>query len=98
MRVEPPTRTASFILPASNPASLSALRHGFFDLSIKSSTMDSNLARESFMFKCFGPLASAVTKGRFISVSLVVESSILAFSAASLSLCSAMLSFDRSTP
>jgi hypothetical protein len=35
---------------------------------------------------CFGPLASAVINGRLISVDVVEESSILAFSAASFSL------------
>ena len=36
--------------------------------------------------------------GRLIVVSWTAESSILAFSAASFSRCSAILSFDRSTP
>ncbi len=48
--------------------------------------------------RCLGPEASAVMKGRLMSVSIIVESSILAFSAASLSRCSAILSFDRSIP
>jgi len=38
------------------------------------------------MLICFGPLASAVKYGKFISVLEVEESSILAFSAASLTL------------
>ena len=42
-----------------------------------------SLARVRRMSRCFGPLASAVMKGRLICVSWVVESSILAFSAAS---------------
>jgi hypothetical protein len=33
------------------------------------------------MFKCLGPLASAVTNGRLISAVCVVDSSIFAFSA-----------------
>ena len=37
-------------------------------------------------------------KGRFISLSRVEDSSIFAFSAASLSLCRAILSLDRSMP
>jgi len=45
-----------------------------------------------------GPVASAVMKGKFMSVALALESSILAFSAASLSLCSASLSALRSIP
>ena len=48
--------------------------------------------------RCLGPLASAVTKGRLISVSIVVESSCFAFSAASFRRWSAILSFDRSMP
>ena len=52
----------------------------------------------SFSERCFGPEASAVTKGRLISVSIVVESSHFAFSAASFSRWSAILSFERSIP
>jgi hypothetical protein len=48
--------------------------------------------------KCFAPEVSAVIKGRLISVCIVEESSTLAFSAASLSLCSANLSLVRSMP
>ena len=40
----------------------------------------------------------AVMKGRLMVVSCTVDSSILAFSEASLSRCTAILSFDRSTP
>ena len=43
----------------------------------------SSLARVSLMFRCFGPLASAVINGRLMSVSMEPESSIFAFSAAS---------------
>ena len=39
-----------------------------------------------------------MTKGRLISVSSVVQSSHFAFSAASFSRCSAILSFERSIP
>ncbi len=45
---------------------------------------DSNFARVILVTKCFGPLASAVINGRFISVSVEDESSFLAVSAASL--------------
>jgi hypothetical protein len=41
------------------------------------------------MTRCFGPDASAVTYGRLISVEAVEDSSILAFSAASLRRCRA---------
>ena len=45
-----------------------------------------------------GPDASAVIKGRFTSVSMAVDNSILAFSAASFNRCKAILSFLRSIP
>ena len=63
-----------------------------------SSTICSKRARVSFMVRCLGPVASAVMNGRLISVSSSVDSSILAFSAASFSRCSAIWSFERSMP
>ena len=71
------------------PASFSAASNGLRQRSSRSSVICSNLARESFNCKCFGPLASAVMYGRLISVSITVESSILAFSAASRKRCNA---------
>ena len=50
------------------------------------------------MTRCFGPDWSAVMNGRFTSVCIVVESSIFAFSAASLRRCRAWRSFRRSMP
>jgi len=47
---------------------------------------DSNLALVNPILQCFGPLASAVRYGRLISVVVVDDNSILAFSAASLTL------------
>ena len=47
---------------------------------------------------CFGPVLSAVIKGRFISVCAADESSIFAFSAASFNLWSASLSDFKSIP
>ena len=47
---------------------------------------------------CFGPVASAVMKGRLMSVSMTVESSIFAFSAASFRRWSAIRSLLRSIP
>ncbi len=44
----------------------------------------SSLARVSVICRCFGPAASAVMKGRLMSVCIEVDSSHLAFSAASL--------------
>ena len=68
---------------ADTPASLSAILHGSSVRCTSSSTSDSSLARVSLMFRCFGPLASAVMYGRLISVCWLLDSSILAFSAAS---------------
>src|SRR5258708_21630178 len=65
---------------------------------MRCSTSASNLARVSFMVKCLGPEASAVMNGRLISVCVVDDSSIFAFSADSLSRCSASLSRRRSMP
>ena len=48
--------------------------------------------------KCLGPLASAVKKGKLTSVWVDWDNSILAFSAASLSLWMAVLSFETSSP
>ena len=47
---------------------------------------------------CFGPVLSAVINGKLISVCVADDSSILAFSAASFSLCSASLSDFKSIP
>ena len=98
MRVMPPTRTTSLISAADKPASLSACRQGSIVFCTRSSTSASNLARVSFMVRCFGPEASAVMNGRLISVCVVEDSSILAFSADSFSRCKASLSRRRSMP
>ena len=96
--VIPPTRITSSISLALTPASFKADLQGSMLLVIKSSTSDSNFDLVSFTFKCFGPLASAVTKGRFISVWAELESSIFAFSAASFILWRASLSVLKSIP
>ena len=70
-------------------------RHGSMVRSIKGSTSDSNLARVIFIDRCFGPDWSAVMYGRLISVCCELDSSIFAFSAASLRRCSASTSFLR---
>ena len=98
MRVEPPTSTTSSIFEASTPASDSACFVGPIVFCSRSSTSCSNFARVSFICRCFGPVASALMNGRLMSVSITVESSILAFSAASRRRWSAMRSFDRSMP
>ena len=85
MRVMPPTRTTSSISDGFSPASLRAASTGAFVFSIRSATRASSFARVRVTTTCFGPVASAVMYGRLISVWPVPESSILAFSAASLS-------------
>ena len=84
--VIPPTKTTSFISAALNPESFNATSHGLVVLLTKSSTSASSFALVNFIFICFGPVLSAVIKGKLISVCVVDESSIFAFSAASLSL------------
>ncbi len=98
MRVEPPTRMTSSISPGLRPASLSAISIGGRTRWIRSSTSCSNFARVSGRLRCFGPDASAVMNGRLMSVCVVLDSSIFAFSAASLSRCSAIGSLERSMP
>src|SRR5260221_4186591 len=65
---------------------------------MRSPTNCSSLARESVITRCLGPLASAVMKGRLISVCSDEESSILARSAASFKRCNAIRSLRRSMP
>jgi len=80
------------ISAALKPESFNAVLHGGIVFLIKSSTRASNFALVNFILICFGPVLSAVINGKFISVCVVEESSIFAFSAASLSLCKANLS------
>ena len=68
------------------PASDIAFLHGSIVRSTRSLTSSSNLALVKFKFRCFGPDASAVTKGRFISVCFDEESSFFAASPASFNL------------
>ena len=97
-RVIPPTSITSLISEADRPASFIAILHGSTVRSTRSDTRVSNFARVNLMFRCLGPEASAVINGRLMFVSMVVESSIFAFSASSLNLCRAILSFRRSIP
>ena len=60
MRVMPPTRITSLMSETLMPASLMAVRQGAIVRSIRSSTRLSSLARVSLMFRCLGPVASAV--------------------------------------
>ena len=94
----PPTKIISSISATFTPASLMAVRHGPTVRSINSSTRLSNLARVILIARCLGPEASAVIYGKLTSVCWLDESSILAFSAASLRRCSASTSFFKSMP
>ena len=98
MRVIPPTSNTSSISLAVKPASFKAAWQGPIVFSTRPPTNSSNFARNIFITKCLGPLASVVIKGWLISVSMVVDSSILAFSAASFILCKANVSLDKSMP
>ena len=58
----------------------------------------SNCARVNVLTKCFGTPPSAVMYGKLISVEVVLDSSIFAFSAASFRRCIAIGSFVKSIP
>jgi hypothetical protein len=84
--VDPPTSKISSILSLESPESFKHYSQGLIVFLRNSPTKASNLALVTYKLQCFGPDASAVRYGRFISVELVAESSHLAFSAASLTL------------
>ena len=90
--VEPPTRSTFPSSEAVKPASRREFCTGIAVLSVKSAVSSSNLARLSFISRCFGPSAVAVMNGRLISVVVAEESSFFAFSAASFKRCKAILS------
>ncbi len=94
----PPTRITWSIASALMPASLMACFIGPTVFSMRSEVSSLSLARLSVMVMCLGPLASAVMNGRLISVLMALDSSILAFSAASTRRCTAILSWRRSIP
>ena len=96
--VLPPTRRILSMSPALTPASFMALRVGFIVLLIKSTVKSSNLALDRLMSKCSGCPSFMVINGRLICEELVPESSIFAFSAASLRRLMACRSFERSIP
>ena len=100
IRVIPPTKTTSSMSDVDRPASFNAAWQGLIEALIRSPTKDSNFARVSFMTMCKGwpVLPSIEINGWLISVWLDDDSSIFAFSAASLRRCSAILSAVRSTP
>ena len=86
IRVEPPTRRTSSMSDALRPASERALRHGSTVLWMRLSASCSNLALVRVLTRCLGTPSTGMMYGRLISVEVWLESSIFAFSAASLSL------------
>mmetsp|Transcript_69114 Transcript_69114/g.112202 ORF Transcript_69114/g.112202 Transcript_69114/m.112202 type:complete len:209 (-) Transcript_69114:882-1508(-) len=83
IRDMPPTNSTSLMSEVCRPASLSAALHGSLVRSMSPPTSLDSSARVTFMFMCLGPEASAVKKGRLISVLGADDNSHLAFSAAS---------------
>ena len=98
IRVEPPTNNTWWISVGSIPASFNAWRTGVSVLKTKSRVNSSNFALVNVNSKCKGPAAPAEMNGNEICVCIVPDKSFLAFSAASLTRCIAILSFDKSTP
>ena len=96
--VIPPTSITSEIFFKSISESLIACLHGPTVLSIKPEAISSNFALVMLDTRCLGPFASAVIKGKLISVWVTVDNSILALSTSTLSLCSAAGSFFKSIP
>ena len=75
-----------------------ACSNGPRQASTRSAVSSWNLARVSLRSRCLGPVSVAVMNGRLMVVSCTDDSSILAFSAASLRRWRAILSVPRSTP
>ena len=102
IRVEPPTSTTWWmsvrLFWVLAFQSVTALSKGTRSRSTRSEVIRSSSPRVRRCSMWSGPSGVAVMKGRLIVVSRVEESSILAFSAASLSRCMAILSLDRSMP
>ncbi len=97
-RVLPPTRTTSSTFSGGSLASLRASSRGFLHFSTSGPISCSNLVRVTVICRCLGPDWSAVMNGRLTVVSIAPLSSILAFSAASLSRWRAIGSLRRSIP
>ncbi|CCY65635.1 putative uncharacterized protein [Prevotella sp. CAG:1124] len=79
-------------------ASRMAFWHGTRQAWMSECASCSNCARVRVFTRCLGTPPSAVMYGRLISVELELDSSILAFSAASFRRCIAIGSFDKSIP
>ncbi len=97
IRVEPPTSTTSSISLGVSPASFKARLTGTRNRPNKSSHKPSNWERVRRVSKWTGPCSVAAMKGKLISVTLTAESSILAFSAASIKRCKDCRSLLKST-
>mmetsp|Transcript_25190 Transcript_25190/g.64866 ORF Transcript_25190/g.64866 Transcript_25190/m.64866 type:complete len:279 (+) Transcript_25190:142-978(+) len=98
IRVEPPTRMISLRSFRVRSASFSAFWTGTLQRSRRSEHICSNCVRVIVVSMCLGPVSVAVIKGRDKLVCVADDSSILAFSAASVRRCSAWRSFSRSMP
>mmetsp|Transcript_13194 Transcript_13194/g.35717 ORF Transcript_13194/g.35717 Transcript_13194/m.35717 type:complete len:339 (-) Transcript_13194:291-1307(-) len=98
IRVDPPTSTTSSRSFTSTLASSSACSTGPRHRSTSSAQRDSNFWRVSTSSMVLGPDSSVAMKGREMVVSCSADRSILAFSAASFSRCTAWLSWRRSMP
>ncbi len=98
MRVEPPTRTTWSMSFTEMPASRMTWWNGAFTRSSSDCVICWNCARVNLVSRWMGPFSLIE---RYCSEMLVLvadDSSFLACSAASRRRCSAILSFDRSTP
>mmetsp|Transcript_4580 Transcript_4580/g.12508 ORF Transcript_4580/g.12508 Transcript_4580/m.12508 type:complete len:304 (-) Transcript_4580:925-1836(-) len=98
IRVEPPTRMTSLMSAMVSLASRRAFSTGILARDSRSEHSSSNLTRDSWVSMCLGPSGVAVMKGKLMLVWVRLLSSHLAFSAASVNLCSACLSLRRSMP
>ena len=96
--VEPPTSNTLSISLDVNLASFNAFLTGSVVDSTKSLIKSSNLALVKIKFKWSGPSVPWDINGNDISVEVIPLRSFLAFSAASLTLCIAILSLVKSTP
>ncbi len=96
--VGPPTMMILSMLSTVRFASFIACVIDVLQRDTMGSTISSSFARVIVLTRCFGPVESDDMNGRLISVCIVVESSIFAFSHASRTLQKAMLSFERSIP
>jgi hypothetical protein len=87
--VEPPTRTFWLISDAVNSASFKQVSIGVLQRSINVEHNSSNFALVNSFSRCFGPSGVTEINGKLIALWLKVDSSIFAFSAASVKRCKA---------